>query len=422
MKKIPAFYKWEMLVWLWLAFFLNQADRAIFGVVLPDIKTKLHLTDTQEGLIASALFWTLAIMVPVAGYVGDLLSRKKIIGFSLLFWSIATTFTGMAKSWIHLVIFRSVATGGGEAFYAPSANALISQFHHKTRSLALSIHQTSLYVGVIGSGFLGGWIADRWGWYSAFYVFGSLGVVLAVVILLRLHDAPSDGRSAVDATSSTTAVKPRVLPWEAVSALFRTPTALLLTIAFTADVFVNNGYMTWSPTFLHEKFDLSLAEAGGFSMLYHHVFAFVGVVLGGILSDLWAVRRRRIRLELQFVGLLLGAPFIYMMGVGETQLAIYVGMAGFGLFRGLYEANIYASLYDVIPERLRGSASGIMIMFAFWVGGVAPLLLGMMKTHYGLAMGLSRLSLVFVVGAAALLLALQVFFKRDYCTADFEGR
>jgi len=114
------------------------------------------------------------------------------------------------------------------------------------------------------------------------------------------------------------------------------------------------------------------------------------------------------------VGLLGGAPFIYLMGAGATPLAVYFGMAGFGLFRGIYEANIYASLYDVIPPKVRASASGTMLMCAFFVGGAAPLALGMMKDRFGLAAGLSRLAFVFLVGAVALLVALRWTFHRDY--------
>lgn len=405
----PWWVKWEMLFWLWGAFFLNQADRALYGVVLPQLKKELALTPQQEGLIGSVFFWTLACVVPLAGYASDLVSRRKIISGCLFFWSLATSGTALARNWLHLMFFRSIATGGGEAFYAPAANALIGDFHQKTRSLALSIHQTSLYFGVIASGFLGGMAADRWGWRAAFWIFGAAGLVWALLIWLRLRDPPNQA-------AKTTLGQPT--SWEALSILFRTPTALLLTLAFTADVFVNNGYMVWSPTFLHEKFSFSLQEAGGFSMLYHHVFAFVGVLAGGALSDLLAVRRPRARLEIQFLGLLLGAGFIYLMGRGETQTMIYLGMAGFGLFRGVYEANIYASLYEVIPQRLRASASGVMIMMAFLTGGASPLLLGMIKEQVGLAVGLTGLAVAFLTGAVALLAAWGVCFDQDRTKAQ----
>lgn len=407
-----------MLFWLWWAFFLNQADRAIFGVVLSEIKTELALSDAQAGFIGSILFWTLAILVPFAGYAGDIFSRRKIITWCLAFWSLATMATGLSRGVVSLVFFRSVATGGGEAFYAPAANAMISQFHKKTRSLALSIHQTSLYAGVILSGFIGGWVADLWGWRAAFYLFGGVGVFLSIVLAFRLKDAPEtltqNPRSEGESTGSTS---PPSLA-QAALVLLRTPTAVLVTIAFTTVVFVNNGYVIWAPTFLQEKFDMSLFEAGGFSMLYHHLFALIGVLIGGPLTDALVQKHKRIRLSLQSVCLLLGAPFIVLMGMGESRLAVYIGMGGFGFFRGLFEANTYAALYDVIAPRLRSSASGVMIFFAFMAGAFSPWMLGEIKPRLGLSLGMASLSIAYVIGAIAVAVALLFFFKRDYVEED----
>ncbi len=109
-------YRWELLLLLWIAFFLNQADRQVFSVVLPLIKADLQISDAHLGLIASSLIWTYGLLVPVAGFIGDRWSRKTIIGSSLLFWSIATLTTGISTSLIQFIGLRGIATGGGEAF------------------------------------------------------------------------------------------------------------------------------------------------------------------------------------------------------------------------------------------------------------------------------------------------------------------
>lgn len=347
-------YKWELLALLCLAFFFNQGDRAIFGVVLPSIKTELRLTDPQLGLVGSVLFFTLAVMLPIAGCLGDLWNKKWIITCSLLFWSMATLMTGLTGGLLGLILLRSVATAGGESFYAPAAFPLLAEHHTRTRSLALSIHQAALYIGVMTSGFLGGLIADRWGWRSAFYVFGACGIVLGLIFIWRLRDAV-----AGPALETGNGRLPSVAAW---GVFFRTKTALLLTMGCAAIIFVNNAYVVWAPEFIREKYGLSQTAAGGYSMFFHHAAALAGVVAGGRLTDRWVVSHPDFRLRLMGLAMLLGAPAIVFMGFAPALALTCLAMAVFGLFRGLYEANTHAALFDVIAPRFRASAVGNMSM------------------------------------------------------------
>jgi len=191
------------------------------------------------------------------------------------------------------------------------------------------------------------------------------------------------------------------------------PTAWLLSIAFGGMVFVNVGYLTWMPTFLFEKYTISLAEAGFNALFYHHLAALLGVLAGGKLADWLALRWPQSRLLIQALGLLLGAPFIYAIGMSATPTAIYIALAGFGFFRGVYDSNIFASLYEVIEPRYRASASGLMLMFAFLTGALAPYLLGVLKPTLGLARGLSWLSVSYVFASACIFLALLFFFHKN---------
>jgi len=399
-------YRWELLLWLWLAFFFNQADRQIFNVSLPLIKTDLGLTDAQAGLVGSLFALTLGLMIPMAGVAGDLLNRKRIIGFSLLFWSAATLLTGLSNSLLHLIVLRSLAVGGGEAFYAPAANGLISQHHHQTRALAMSIHQTSLYAGVVVSGALGGYIAQQYGWKNAFYLFGGAGVILSAILFVRLRPTPTLA-ATISGTEQTAFFK------EALLALLRKPAARLLCGAFLTLVVVNVGYTVWTPTFLHEKFGLSVAEAGFTSMFYHHVAAFVGVMGGGWLSDRLAMRSVRYRLVIQSGGLLLGVPFIVGMGQAATPVWTFVCLAGFGFCRGLYEANLYTTLFEVIEPPYRSTAVGLSAMFAYVIAALVPFLLGYLKPTVGLSNGLSSLGLAYLLGGLCVLATLRWYFQKD---------
>ena len=407
--KNRRFYKWEMLGLLCLAFFFHQSDRAIFGVVLPIIKSDLQLSDSQLGLAGSVLFATLALLMPLTGYLGDNMSRKWIITVSVTFWSMATMLTGVARGLVELITFRSVATAGGEAFYAPAAYSLIAQFHKKTRSIAMSLHQGALYIGVMTSGYMGGYIAELWGWRATFYVFGLCGVLLGFILAARLHRT-----SRVTTLGSSQTDEDRVTFREALAALFRSPTARYLTVGFTAIVFVNNAYVVWAPTLVQDKFDLSLTEAGGGSMLYHHLAALIGVLIGGRISDAFVLRRRSFRLELQSGAMLLGSPAILWVGLAGTPVATWTAMALMGLCRGLYEANTQASLFDVIPARFRASSIAMMVMVAFLLGSLAPWLLGLSREMFnngnGLSYGFATMSSLYVVGGLAVLLARTTTF------------
>lgn len=404
-------YKWELVGLLWIAFFLNQADRQIFNVVMSLVKADLNFSDAELGLISSVLVWVYGLLVPVAGFLGDLVERKKIVVYSLIFWSLATLLSGLGSTLIYFILIRGVATGGAEAFYAPTANALISEHHSKTRSFALSLHQTAVYVGIILSGVLAGKVAELYGWRASFYLFGGFGVVLGLVLQFRLRNSRSTEQSLSWAQYKSVLNK-------TFAYLSKKKTALLHSLAFACMVFVNVGYLTWMPTFLIENFGLSVSEAGFSSMFYHHVAAFFGVLAGGKLTDLLATNRSVSRVWLQAAALLIAAPFIFGMGSGQQLWVIYLCLALFGFFRGIYDANIFASLFEVVTPSLRSSAGGLMLMCAFLMGSFAPYLLGLIKPSIGLASGISGLALAYLLGALFLIWAAIRYFHKDHFSQD----
>ncbi len=366
------YYKWEVLALLWVAYLLNQGDRQVFNSVLPLIRDSLHLTDSSVSLIAVFFNLFYAAMVPIGGWMGDRFSRKWVCTLSILFWSVATMFTGLANGVFLLILTRSVATGGGEAFFGPANYSLLGQYHTDTRARAMSIHQTSYYVGVILAGWLAGYIGDHLGWQYAFYIFGGAGVIWAGVMAWRLKDLPR--KAAVEA-------KPAI--WDGFKTVFTTPTALMVTIGFCGFIFVITGYMTWVPTFLQENFGQNGAQAGLHSMLWTYAAAFVGVLLAGTLSDKWAAKDPKKRMIIQGAGLILGAAFLPFMGTVKSIWLLYLCFAGWGFFRAFFDANIYAALYDVTPEHLHASCSSAMIMTGFAVGATAPYILARIKEATG---------------------------------------
>ncbi|MBE6228191.1 MAG: MFS transporter [Bacteroidales bacterium] len=407
MKGTHKYYKWEVLGLLWMAYLLNQADRQVFNTVLPAIRDSLNLTDTSVGLIATVFNLCYAFMVPLGGMAGDRLSRKWVTTIAILFWSVATMFTGLATGVVMLILMRSVATGGGEAFFGPANYSLLGQYHTDTRARAMSIHQTSYYVGVILAGWLAGYIADKLGWQYSFIIFGAAGIIWGIVMAFRLKD-----KEDADAPRNDEK-KPGI--FDGFKTVFTTPTALVLTIGFSGFIFVITGYMTWVPAFLQEEFGQTQAAAGFNSMFWTYLAAFAGVLLAGTLSDKFAVRDRKVRMVIQGVGLILGAAFLFFVGSNMTLWLIYLCFAGWGFFRAFFDANIYTVLYDVTPARLHASCSSALITTGFAVGALAPVILGAMKDSMGsLSATFPVLGAVWIVCGILMLIVSRTHYQKDY--------
>ena len=407
--KQNAWYKWEVLILLWMAYLLNQADRQVFNTVLPAIRDALQLTDTSIGLIATIFNLCYAVMVPLGGLAGDRLSRKWVVTIAILFWSVATMFTGLATGVIMLILLRSVATGGGEAFFGPANYSLLGQYHTDTRARAMSIHQTAYYVGVILAGWLAGYIADKLGWEYSFIIFGAAGVVWGVIMAIRLKDKKDDNAPSEDKKTEKIGIL------DGFKVVFTTPTALMLTIGFSGLIFVITGFMTWVPAYLQEEFGQSQAASGFNSMFYTYLAAFIGVLLAGSLSDKFAAKTNKARMLLQAFGLLAGSIFLFIMGNSTTLWVLYLSFAGWGFFRAFFDANTYTVLYDVTPSRLHASCSSAMITTGFAVGALAPVVLGAMKQSLGsLSATFPVLGVIWIVCGVLMIIVSKTSYQKDY--------
>lgn len=269
--------------------------------------------------------------------------------------------------------------------------------------MALSIHQTSLYIGIVVSGFIAAYIGEHYGWRFSFFSFGIGGLILVSYIFFRIKDIPQ--KRIVEKRPSILLVA---------KIIFVKKTVWMLCLAFGGMVFVNIGYVTWMPTFYYEKFHLSLSEAGFTSMFYHFALAFIGVLVGGKLSDRFAFTRKKARVQTELCGLLGGVPFIFIMAYTSSLYISYTALAVFGFFRGVYDSNLYAALFDVIEPEYRATSVGLMTAFAFIVGAFSPLVLGAIKTKYGLSVGISSLSICYLLSALMIFLAIKFFFQKDY--------
>ena len=399
-------YKWLLIGMLSCAFFFHQADRALFGLLTIPIQKEIGLTDVQIGWINTTLSWTLAAMTVVAGFLGDRFSRKWIITLSLIAWSLMTICMGFIGGFVGALFFRSIATGVGESFYAPSAYALIAVHHKETRSVALSIHQAALYVGLMVSGLMVAWALGFLGtWRNVFIAFGAAGCALGVFFIWGLKDKSSNPVNPVNPVKNKTALS------AGLRAYFCNPSALCATAGFVAIVFVNNAYLFWAPKFAAEKFVLDVGEAGKGVMLWHHLFAFGAILLGGIITDRFVKRMPRFRLGFQVLALLCGAPMLAWIGLAPSFAGLLVAASAYGVFRGFFEVNTHASLFDVVSPEHRSTAVGLLNMIAFFFGGLSGVAMGALSQKWGVRgfeIGFGVMAAAYAVGA--LLMSYSFFF------------
>jgi|CXWL01.1.fsa_nt_gi MFS family permease len=388
--------KWELLAWLFATFFLYYGDRAIYGVLLGMISGSLQLFPRELGLSNTLMFGAIALLMPLAGYVGDNFNRKRVIVFSLTAWSLGTVLTGASAGLITLILFRSLLTGCGESFYTPAAYSLLAERHRESRGRAMAIHQAALYLGVIASGVAGGWVAMHWGWRWAFFVFGGTGLLLAAMLAWRLEtDAPRTNHRGVLGTVRA-----------GLAELTGNPAARVFCLCFAVIVCIVNAYITWAPRLLETKYGLTARAAGAQSMTGHHVAALLAVIAGGYLSDRLARGWPGARIALMLTAMIAIAPCLWWLGGAGSLWSVSAAMVALGLARGAYECNTLVSLFDVVPAELRAVVVSVFAMIALLVGSITPWVFGWLAEQYGISAGLSLgfkgLAGLAVLAAAAL--------------------
>ena len=390
-------YRWWMLLGLFAANWFYQIDRALFGVMVMPIQAETGLNDIQIGLCDTVLYAVYACLVPWAGIIGDRFDRSRIIPVVVMVWSLMTAATGLAGGFVAFLILRSVATTAPQTFYGPSANALIAHHHERTRTVALSFHASAYYVGLLSSGAI---VAGLLGWFGSwrtvYFLFGGAGFLLGLVLLILMkRETVADGGSV--------AARPKLL--DGFKAFFTTPGALVGASAFMAVVFVNNAYAAWAPKFTAVKFALAPAKAAAGAMFYHHVTALVAILAVGWLSDRMLVRFPRFRMFAMAAALALGAPALVAFGFSPSLAGVWTAVGAWGVMRAVIEANMFANVFDQLPERARSSAVSAMSVFAALLGSLSPFMVGCLSQRYGVRgfeIGFSALGVVGILAAAAL--------------------
>ena len=416
-------YKWRALFLLWVAFFLQQGTRQIFGATLSSIQGSLGVTAAQIGMIATVFTFAYGLSVPFAGVTADLLNRKWMVVSGVFVFCLGIFCSGFVSSLGLLLVTYGILNGFGQSFYYPSATSIIGELHKETRATALSILQMGLYAGIIGCSAASGFLAEGGaeGWRLPFKIFGGIGVLWAVVLALGLRSGKLEFKAGVGernleqfnspTRNSNSNSKPSLK--EAFMVFIANPSALMLAAGLGMMIYVDVGFKTWMPNHLQEQFGVAKGSAALNAVLWHYLGAFVGVTLGGRISDRLVARRPSIRMETNIAGIALAVPFIVWMAYAPSLWVCGVAMAIFGVFRGVYDSNLMAALFDIIPTRYHASGAGIMLSCAFVFGSTSPVVLGILKDRFSSTVGLASLAGFYLVGAVIIFVARYRTFGRQ---------
>ncbi|MBL9186708.1 MAG: MFS transporter [Opitutaceae bacterium] len=390
-------YAWFAVALLFPVALLNYLDRQMLATMkasmVGDIPTIANKADW--GLVLGSFKWTYAFLSPFGGYIADRFSKRWVICGSLFVWSFVTWWTGHVTTFNELLTARALM-GISEAFYIPCALALITSYHPgDTRSRAVGVHQTGIYIGQILGGFAG-YVADSpdHGWQWAFSTCGMIGVIYAIPLLALLRD-PVPVREATSAPAGdTTGV------WRG---LLTNRNFLLLVLYFTLPAIAGWVVRDWMPEILREKFSLGQGKAGVSAILYVQLASLVGALLGGTLADRWMRRTSRGRIFASALGMVLFLPALFGVGNAGTLGFAIAGLIVFGLGWGFFDCNNMPILCQIVRPEWRATGYGIMNLVSISCGGFGDWGFGYLRDRdvplnliFGAFAGLALLS-VFVV-------------------------
>lgn len=388
------YYPWLVVALLWVVALLNYMDRQMLSTMQESMKVDIVELNKAEafGALMAVFLWIYGLVSPFAGMIADRVSRKWLVVGSLFVWSGVTYLMGYAENFTQLYWLRAFM-GVSEALYIPSALSLIADWHEgKSRSLAIGIHMTGLYTGQAIGGF-GATIAAMFTWHSAFHWFGIIGVVYSIVLFLFLHENPSHAQS----TSAATHSKASTNPFKGLSIVLSNWAFWIILFYFAVPSLPGWATKNWLPTLFATNLGIDMSSAGPLSTITIAVSSFVGVIVGGILSDRWVQRNIRGRIYTSAIGLGMTIPALILLGFGHHIVAIVGAGLCFGVGYGIFDANNMPILCQFISTKHRGTAYGIMNMVGVFAGALVTQVLGKWSDGGNLGLGFAILGGIVVI-------------------------
>ena len=402
-----AYYPWVVVGLLWVVALLNYMDRQMLSTMKSAMMVDIIELESAAnfGRLMSIFLWIYGCMSPVAGMIADRVNRKWLIVGSLFVWSFVTLMMGFCTDFNQIYYLRALM-GISEALYIPAGLSLITDYHQeKTRSLAVGIHMTGLYIGQALGGF-GATVASRYSWEQAFFAFGLIGISYAVILILFLHD--KKGAQPVQANAlQSPKENPVKGALKGLGVIFSNIAFWIILLYFTTPSLPGWATKNWLPTLFSENLSLDMAQAGPLSTITIAVASFCGVIAGGILSDKWVQRNVRGRVYTGAIGLALTIPALLLLGFGDNFLMIVGGGLCFGLGFGIFDANNMPILCQFISPRYRATAYGLLNMTGVFAGAAITDFLGRSTDAGNLGHDFAMLA-----GVVLVALVIQIIFLR----------
>ncbi len=302
--KAPLF----ALVLLTFLNLLNYIDRYIFSALLPAIKSDLHFSDTQLGILGSGFIVAYIFISPLFGWLGDRFSRTRVMSMGVAVWSVATAFSGLTTSFFGQLTTRFVVGLGESSYTVVSPGFLADIFPKAKRGRIFAIYSGAISVGSALGFLIGGVLEPRVGWQKSFFVVGIPGILLAFAILLLQNPK----RGAQDEVTEEKAPMPGHF-LESSRELFVNGGFVTVVLGYAAYTFVVGGLAFWMPSYIVRYFNVSLTEAnltfGGLTV----AGGFVGTLLGGLLADFWERKLGNAYLKLSAVSLFFAIPLFWII-------------------------------------------------------------------------------------------------------------
>lgn len=365
------------LVLLMLVYACNFIDRRIMGVLATPIKAAFNFSDTEIGMLTGFFFAIVYTMigVPIAR-IADSTSRKSTLTVSLVIWSAFTALSGLAWNKAAMIGAR-MAVGVGEAGGSPPAHAIVSDLYEPAkRARALAVYSSGIYIGTLLANVGGGWISDNFSWQTAFFVVGTPGIILALLVQFTLRE-PIKGLSTA-AALGTQPVQEKFTFWRSFKYLWSLKSFRYFSIATGAGTFVTYGLNDWMVSFMERTHHLSRTEIGFTFGMVAGIFGAVGTILGGLLADHLGKKDRRWFLWVPMWGKLLGGP-IFLAGMFMPTPWLSLGCYGCGLIlAAAYLGPSLAVTHSLVPPGMRAMSSAVLYVFLNILGiGLGPMLVGM---------------------------------------------